>query len=228
MEISGTTAIVTGAGSGIGQATAVRLAAGGAAVSLLDVDGVGLEETSQEIRDQGGETLVQVTDVSDGPALRAAFAKTTDWKPDLRIVVNNAGIATGQPGYPQAEPDRWLKVVGVDLSAVIMGTQLAIEAMRDSGGGAIVNTASMAGLQPWPGESGVLGQQGRSRLPDARPRATSGRAGHPRQLCLPGSCRYAARSARSRGQRQRRAAEDAGHVADDPAFAGRRGYFNAG
>lgn len=151
MEIAGQSSLVTGSGSGIGRATAILLAERGASVFLIDLDSAGLDETEQAIRQAGGEAKSATLDVSDKQMLEAAFAEATEWKGPPRIVVNNAGIATGRPGFPHVPPEQWQKVVDVDLSAVMYGTQLAVQGMKESGG-AIVNTASMAGLYAWPGE----------------------------------------------------------------------------
>ena len=151
MDIAGQSALVTGSGSGIGRAAAVLLAERGASVFLVDLDSAGLAETEKLIAKGGGEARSATLDVSDKQMLEAAFTEATDWKVAPRIVINNAGIATGRPGFPRVPPEQWQKVVDVDLSAVMYGTHLAVEGMKDSGG-AIVNTASMAGLYAWPGE----------------------------------------------------------------------------
>ena len=151
MEIAGQSSLVTGSGSGIGRATAILLAERGASVFLIDLDSAGLDETEQAIRQAGGEAKSATLDVSDKQMLKAAFVEAKEWKGAPRIVVNNAGIATGRPGFPHVPPEQWQKVVDVDLSAVMYGTHLAVEGMKDTGG-AIVNTASMAGLYAWPGE----------------------------------------------------------------------------
>ena len=151
MEIAGQTALVTGSASGIGRAAAVLLAERGASVFLIDLDSAGLDETQRLIEKAGGEAKSATLDVSDKQMLESAFTEARDWKGNPRIVINNAGIATGRPGFPHVPPEQWQKTVDVDLSAVIHGTHLAIEGMKESGG-VIVNTASMAGLYAWTGE----------------------------------------------------------------------------
>lgn len=151
MEIAGQSALVTGSGSGIGRAAAILLAEKGASVFLVDLDSAGLDGTEQTIKQAGGEARSATLDVSDKQMLEAAFTEATDWKGGPRIVINNAGIATGRPGFPHVPAEQWQKTVDVDLSAVIHGTHLAIDGMKETGG-AIVNTASMAGLYAWTGE----------------------------------------------------------------------------
>ena len=146
MEIAGKVALVTGAGSGIGRASAVRLAAEGASVVVVDVDESHANDTVAQIEASGGtaaSTRADVTSVHDARAM-IEFAEETFG--GLDILHNNAGIITGQPRYPDNEPEHWIRMLDVNLRGVILGTQFAMHAMRKRGGGAIVNTASMAGI----------------------------------------------------------------------------------
>ncbi|MPZ23127.1 MAG: SDR family NAD(P)-dependent oxidoreductase [Dehalococcoidia bacterium] len=152
MDIDGKLAVVTGAASGIGRATATHLSALGASLALVDLDKRGLAETARVIEEAGGEALSLVLDVSDRPGLNEGFESARRWKRrPPQIVINNAGTPTGRPPFPDADPDRWERVVDVNLNAVIAGTQIAIHAMRERGG-TVINTASMAGVEPWPGD----------------------------------------------------------------------------
>jgi NAD(P)-dependent dehydrogenase (short-subunit alcohol dehydrogenase family) len=146
MDIKGKVALVTGAGSGIGRATAVRLVREGASVVVADVNEDGGAETVRMIQDAGGRAAFVRADVTNADDVRAmvSFAETTFG--GLDILHNNAGIGSGQPRFPMAEPERWQPVLDVNLRGVILGTQYAIPAMRKRGAGAIVNTASMAGV----------------------------------------------------------------------------------
>ncbi len=146
MEISGKTAIITGAGSGIGRATAVRLAREGASVVVADVNDAGAAETVSMITAAAGTAAavhVDVTNHSDVDAM-FAFARTTYGGFD--ILYNNAGIGTGQPRFPDSPEEQWMRVISVDLVAVIEGIRKAIPLLRQRGGGVIISTASMAGL----------------------------------------------------------------------------------
>src|SRR5271170_3896740 len=134
MEIKGKVGVITGGSSGIGRATSERLAKEGAAIVVADLDEKGGAETVKRIENAGG---------------RAVFVKANVAKIGrLDILHNNAGIAVGAPGYPDAPPERWHLVVEIDLQAVILGTGLAAPLMQKNGGGVIINTASMAGLYP--------------------------------------------------------------------------------
>jgi NAD(P)-dependent dehydrogenase (short-subunit alcohol dehydrogenase family) len=163
MDIAGKVALVTGAGSGIGRASAMRLAAEGASVVAVDVNDHGADETVAQIEVDGGKaaaTRADVTSVHDVKSM-IEFAERTFG--GLDILHNNAGIITGEPRYPENEPAHWIRMVEVNLTGVILGTQMAIPAMKKRGGGAIVNTASMAGI-------GTVSRRTRCTL---RPRAAS-------------------------------------------------------
>ena len=163
MDITGKVALITGAGSGIGRATAMRLAQEGASVVVADIDEAGGRETVAQIERDGGRAALVRADPSlrSGQAPRAAFirADVTSEK-DVRAMIaftqetfggpdilhNNAGILTERPRFPDTEPERWSRVLDINLRGVILGTQYGIQAMRKRGGGVIVNTASLAGI----------------------------------------------------------------------------------
>lgn len=149
MEIQGKVAIVTGAGSGIGRATAVELAKCGArAVVLADVDPQGMVVTSEQVRAAGAKALTTITDVTVTAALEEMYRLASEQCEAVDIVFNNAGIVSGPPPFPDTPIERTRLVVGVDLTAVIVSTQIALRYMRDRGG-VIVNTASTGGLNPY-------------------------------------------------------------------------------
>lgn len=146
MEIAGKVALVTGAASGIGRATAIALADAGANVVIADVDGDGGLETQRLIENGGGSAAFVHSDVTkqDEIARMIAFADETFGA--LHILHNNAGINTGWPRFPFADHDEWNRTLSINLWAVISGTEAAIPLIRTSGGGAIINSASLAGL----------------------------------------------------------------------------------
>jgi len=149
MEIKGKTAVVTGGGSGIGRATAVRLAAEGAAVLTADLDEAGMGETIRLIERAGGSAAAVRVDVTNAEQARHMMETALSTFGRLDILHNNAGIAVGTPAFPQCDLDKWRRVLDIDLQAVILGCFLAGPMMRSGGGGTIVNTASMAGLYPY-------------------------------------------------------------------------------
>jgi NAD(P)-dependent dehydrogenase (short-subunit alcohol dehydrogenase family) len=148
MEIKGKVGVITGGGSGIGRATAVRLANEGAAIVIADVDAAGGAESVKRIEAAGGRAAFVQADVTRIEDARRMLDTAVSKFGRLDILHNNAGIGVGAPGFPDAPPERWHLVVEIDLQAVILGTGLAAPIMQKGGGGVIINTASMAGLYP--------------------------------------------------------------------------------
>lgn len=149
MEITGKVALVTGAASGIGRATAKMLAAEGLrAVVIVDMDESGLAETAAQIT-ANIEVLPVSCDVTDQKSLEDLYDQISRTYGQLDIVFNNAGIVSGPPPFPDTDAARIKRVVDIDLISVIQSSALAIKFMREKGGGVIVNTASTGGLNPY-------------------------------------------------------------------------------
>jgi NAD(P)-dependent dehydrogenase (short-subunit alcohol dehydrogenase family) len=153
MDISGKVALVTGAGSGIGRASAQRLAKEGASVVVVDLNEDGGRETVAQIESAGpstgsGQARVAFfsADVTDEANVMAMITFAEETFGGLDILHNNAGIITREPRYPEGDSAAWSRMLDINLRGVILGTQYGIQAMRTRGGGAIVNTASMAGI----------------------------------------------------------------------------------
>ena len=150
MNIQDKVAIVTGAAAGIGRATAVMLAGHGArGLVLADVDEAGLQETAAQVSAAGAAASVSLTDVTRVDALRRMYEAADRTFGAIDIVFNNAGIVSGPPPFPDTAVDRVKLVLDIDLTSVVVSSQLAIHYMRDHGGGVIVNTASTGGLTPY-------------------------------------------------------------------------------
>lgn len=154
MEIAGKVALVTGAASGIGRASAIALASEGAKVAVADVDTGGGSETVRQIEQAGGEATFLAVDVTDAAQVQSMVAAAEDAYGGVDIVHNNAGILVPTRDLAGADLDRLLTMVQVNLTAVLVGTWAAIPALQRRGGGAIVQTASVAGLVPFPGNPG--------------------------------------------------------------------------
>lgn len=139
------TALITGAGSGIGEATAILFARNGANVVLADMDTSGAERVLAEVKKQGVDGLVVKVDVSGPADNERMVAETMKRFGRLDVAVNNAGI--GGPAAPTGEypVDGWDKVIAINLSGVFYGMRYEVPAMLQSGGGSIVNMASILG-----------------------------------------------------------------------------------
>ena len=142
MELAGKVALVTGAGSGIGQAIAHRFGSEGAAVVVVDIDGAAAEETVEQLSGTATAVTADVADATDAEAIvrqaEAVFG-------GLDVLVNNAG-GYDSPVFPEASVEHWTRTLDVNLRAVMLGIQVALPALERRGGGAIVNVASSAGL----------------------------------------------------------------------------------
>src|SRR5712691_7349699 len=146
MDVTGRIAVVTGAAAGIGEATAVRLAAEGATVAVADVDEERGRGTVASIGARGQQSAFVHADLEHADDIHAMIDFALRELGGLDVLVNNAGIVSGR-SFPDGDPEEWMRLVDVNLRAVMLATQLAIRAMREQGrGGAIVNIASLAGV----------------------------------------------------------------------------------
>ena len=139
--------LITGAGSGIGRATAKRLASEGARLMLVDRNAEGLAETLQRLP-EATEVLHRELDVSDEAAVEQCVADTVAHFGRLDVLCNNAGIAGGDYSLATDQSmETWQKIINVNLFGVVLFTKYASRQMREQNGGAIVNTASVAGIR---------------------------------------------------------------------------------
>ena len=135
-------AVVTGAGSGIGRAIAVELAASGASVLVADLVEDTASAVASEITAAGGVAQPFAVDVTELDGVAAMVAAAEKLGP-LRIAVNNAGIAGERAPIGESDVDAWREVIDVNLNAVFYGMRAQIPAMIANGGGSIVNTGSV-------------------------------------------------------------------------------------
>ncbi|HEY6858131.1 MAG TPA: SDR family oxidoreductase [Mycobacterium sp.] len=148
-EVRGKLALVTGAGAGIGRATAVELARQGAdTVVIVDLDLAAAEETAVAVRDAGAGAAVYQADVSDEAAINALAAQVNDKHGVVDILVNNAGI--GMAGrFLETTPAHWDSILAVNLRGVLNGSRSFATQMVDRGeGGTIINVSSAAAFLP--------------------------------------------------------------------------------
>lgn len=146
-DIADKVAIVTGAASGIGRATALRFADAGAKVVVSDVNEVGGEDTVDMIHKQGGEALFVLTNVADAGSVERMVKTAIDAYGRLDIGINNAGIGGVWAKTAEYPHDDWHQVLAVNLTGVFYCMQAELKPMLAQGCGAIVNTASVAGLR---------------------------------------------------------------------------------
>lgn len=147
MEFSGKTALITGAGTGNGEAIAERLFAGGASVGLVSRRLEPVQSVCRRIDPEGVRTLAVEADVRDPKAVEAAVKRIVERFGALDLAVNNAGV-TGPAGTPVQDigADVWREVIETDLTGVFYSMKYEIPAMLANGSGAIVNMSSANGL----------------------------------------------------------------------------------
>ena len=139
--------LITGAGSGIGRAAAKRLAGEGARLMLVDRNADGLAQTLSELP-TATEVLHRELDVSDEAAVEQCVADTVAYFGRLDVLCNNAGIAGGDYSLATDQSlETWQQIINVNLFGVMLFTKYASRQMREQNGGAIVNTASVAGIR---------------------------------------------------------------------------------
>ena len=156
MRFNNKTVLITGAVSGLGQATAIRLASEGAALALVDLRPQGLEQTCALIRAAQPEArLLSITaDVTDEEAVKAFVDRTVQTLGSIDGFFNNAGIEGKQNLTENYGSDEFLKVINVNLNGVFYGLKQVLRVMQAQGHGAVVNMASVGGMRGVGNQSG--------------------------------------------------------------------------
>jgi len=142
------TAVITGAGSGIGRATALAFAREGAEVVISDINPERAERVAREIVDLGGRAIGVRCDVSQSSELQALRKAALDAFGRITILMNNAGIVISGP-FLEVDMQNWRRSVEINLFAVIEATQLMLPDILKAGTGHIINVASVAALYPY-------------------------------------------------------------------------------
>jgi NAD(P)-dependent dehydrogenase (short-subunit alcohol dehydrogenase family) len=149
-DLSGRAALVTGAASGIGRASAVAFASAGASVALLDIDAEGLTDTAAAVRAAGASAEVLVADVRDLQAVTGAVGRAVEAFGRLDAALNNAGVPGPYVPLDEYSEEDFMRILQVDLAGVWRCMRAEIRHMRAQGSGAIVNTSSMLGAAAMP------------------------------------------------------------------------------
>lgn len=150
-RLTGKVALITGAGSGIGRATAVLFAREGAAVVVADFVPQGGHETVKQIRDAGGRAAFVEVDVSKSADAQRMIRSTVDAFGRLDILFNNAGVQGKFTMLADMTEEHWDRVFATNIKGVFLGSKYALPVMLDQGGGVIISTASVAGVVGTPG-----------------------------------------------------------------------------
>ncbi|WP_440770006.1 SDR family NAD(P)-dependent oxidoreductase [Natronorubrum sp. DTA28] len=145
MRLEGKTAFITGAGSGLGREAAQLFAEEGATVVGADIDLEGAEETIDRVEEAGQEGTALELDVTDADAVHAAVDETGS-EYGLDIMVNNAGVSHQRANVEEIDEDERDRIIDVNVKGVWNGCHAAIPYFKEQGSGAIVNTASLAGV----------------------------------------------------------------------------------
>ena len=147
MELTGRSAIVTGAARGIGFAIAERLSQAGARVVVADVDGEGAKAAIERLREGGGEAVEAVADITKAGEVEAMVGRAIEAFGGLDVLVNNAGITGRDAALSEITDEDWERVLRLNLTATFYCCRAAIPHMRERGSGAVVNVASISGKE---------------------------------------------------------------------------------
>ena len=159
MRLQDKVAIITGAASGIGRATAIRFAAEGAKVIVADINREGGEETVEMVVNAGGTAAFVETDVGDEVALQRMVDSAVSTYGGLDVLHNNAYWTEARTGM-DTTVDNWQRTLDVTLRPVWLATKLAVPHMRARGGGVIVNTASLQSIVGFQGYAAYQAAKG--------------------------------------------------------------------
>jgi NAD(P)-dependent dehydrogenase (short-subunit alcohol dehydrogenase family) len=145
-KLDGRVAIVTGAASGIGRATALLFASEGAKLVAADWDETKGRRVAEEILERGGDAIFVRADVSSPDDVKRMVDKAVEVYGQLDVIFNNAGVEGEQAPTADCTLENWDRVIGINLKGVFLGMKYAIPEMLKNGGGAIINNASVAGI----------------------------------------------------------------------------------
>lgn len=148
MELTKKIAVVTGAGSGIGRASSLKLAQNGATVVLVDYNKETGEETLKLIKEQGGEGIFFQADVSKSEDVQNYVNKAVEVYGQIDIFFNNAGVIQRFAPFTTVEEAEFDRIMDINVKGVFLGLKYVLKVMEEQGSGSIINTASTAGIRP--------------------------------------------------------------------------------
>ena len=150
-KLQGLVAVVTGAGSGIGRASAVEFACEGASVVAADLNAASAAETADQILSAGGQAESVQVDVTQRSQVEQMVKTAVDKFGRLDVLYNNAGLPQSFTPFEDSTDELFDRIFNVNVKGVFFGCRAAIPQMKAQGGGVILNTASTAGIRPRPG-----------------------------------------------------------------------------
>jgi 3-oxoacyl-[acyl-carrier protein] reductase len=160
MRLTNKVALITGAGSGMGRASAILFAQEGAKVCVVDIDGRTGQETVDLVKGEGGEAIFIRADVSKASDVENMIKKTVDTYGKLDILFNNAGIPMAFTPIEEVKEDLWDRIFAVNVKSIFLACKYAVPIMKQQGGGIIINTASIIGVRSRPGLHPYLATKG--------------------------------------------------------------------
>jgi NAD(P)-dependent dehydrogenase (short-subunit alcohol dehydrogenase family) len=159
MELQGKVAIITGAATGIGRATALLFAREGASVVVADINEDDAQKTVADIEDEGGSARFVRVDVSEAEDVQALMERAAEEMGGIDVIVNNAG-AQRSGAVTEFEEAEWDLLMRVNPRSCFLGAKYGVPYLRERGGGSIVNVSSLAGLKGGPGMTAYSASKG--------------------------------------------------------------------
>jgi NAD(P)-dependent dehydrogenase (short-subunit alcohol dehydrogenase family) len=159
MQLQGKVAIITGAATGIGRATALLFAREGASVVVADINAYDAQRTVADIEDEGADARFVQTDVSQAEDVQALMERTAEEMGGIDVIVNNAG-AQRSGAVTEFEESEWDLLMRVNPRSCFLGAKYGVPYLRERGGGSIVNVSSLAGLKGGPGMTAYSASKG--------------------------------------------------------------------